>query len=238
MARVLSAFVLLLLLCASASAQPGRPQLTWIRYFQLSPASRAEFVKTARVPFDKMVADGTIAAWAVLEPVSRVGEPWSHAIYVSVADWSAVDAVATALNAAAPTGSEHTRDVVVRHVMLSDTPPVAKPKYLVVNLHPITRGRDGDAIHLFNEWTAPILMKIAAGGKLGPWGVSTQSIVVDGQWTYMVWYFISDTSVLEEVHSALASVNFTQSQMYERRLRAMSEDDSLGQLLRVVHSAP
>lgn len=238
MSKVLSAITALLLLCLSASAEAQQAKLTWIRYFQLTPSSRTDLVKTARAPFDKLLADGTIAAWGVVEPVSRVGEPWSHAMYVTVQDWAAVDAVTTAMSAAGLTGPEHTHDVVLRHIVQSETPPVAKPKYLVMNLHPINRGRDSDALHLFTEWAKPIFTKIAAGGKLGPWGLSTQSVVLDKQWTHMVWYFIADTSVLEDIHSALAEVGWSQLTTYERRLRAMSEDDYIGQLLRVVHSAP
>lgn len=241
MSRVVPAIVTLLMLCATVSAQPQQPpqpQLTWIRYFQLSPNSRTDLVKTARVPFDKLTAAGTVKAWGIVEPVSRVGEPWSHAIYATVADWAAIDAVTAALDAAGPNRSEHAHDVVLRHVVQSATPPIAKPKFLVVNLHPVNRGRHTDAVALFNEWAKPIFVKIAENGKLGPWGLSTQSIVIDNQWTYMVWYFISDTSVLEDIHSALAGLGLTQLQTYERRLRAMSEDDYIGQLLRVVYSVP
>ena len=239
MSRVPSAIVALLLLCATASTEAQQlPKLTWIRYFQLAPGSRTDLVKTARVPFDKMLADGAIVAWGVVEPVSRVGEPYSHAVYVTVQDWTAVDAVVTAMSTSGLTGTEHTHDVVLRHVVQSETPPVAKPKYLVVNLHPVNRGRESDAVHLFNEWAKPVFTKLAAGGKLGPWGLSTQNIVIDNKWTHMVWYFIADTSVLEDINTTLAEMGWSQLTTFERRLRAMSEDDYIGQLMRVVHSAP
>lgn len=238
MSKIFSAIAVIVTLCLSASAEAQQAKLTWIRYFQLSPGSRTDLVKTARTPFDRMLADGTIAAWGVVEPVARVGEPFSHGMYVTVPDWKAVDAVVTAMSAAGLTGTEHTHDVVLRHIVQSETPPVAKPKYLVVNLHPVNRGRESDALHLFNEWAKPVFTKLAAGGKLGPWGLSTQNIVIDNQWTHMVWYFIADTSVLEDINTALAEVGWSQLTTYERRLRAMSEDDYIGQLLRVVHSAP
>lgn len=238
MSRFVSALVALLMLCVTASAQPRQSQLTWIRYFQVPSHSRTDLVKTARAPFDKLMAEGKVTAWGVLEPVSKVGEPWTHAIYASAPDWAAIDAVTAALDAAGPIQSEHAHDVVLRHVVQSETPPIPKPKFLVVNLHPVNRGRHTDAVALFNEWAKPVFVKIAADGKLGPWGLSTQSIVLDNQWTYMVWYFISDTSVLEDIHAALVNLGLTQLQIYERRLRAMSEDDYIGQLLRVVHSAP
>ena len=241
MRRILPALFALLTvgLVPFAEAQnPVSPKLTWIRYFQLPPASRASLTQTVRGPLDGLLSAKKIDAWGIVEPVSRVGEPWTHAIYVSVQDWAAIDAVTVALDATGLTGAEHVHDAVLRHVVQSETPPVPNPKYLVVNTHPVSRGRDSDAFALFNEWAKPIFVKIAANGKLGPWGLSVQSFVLDNKWTYMVWYFISDTSVLDDVHAALVDVGLPKLGTYERRLREMSEDDYIGQLLRVVHSAP
>jgi hypothetical protein len=233
-----SAVIALLIVCAPVPAEAQPPALTWIRYYQLPANPRTDLVRTARVPLDKLLTERTIMAWGVLEPVSRIGEPWTHAIYVNSPGWGAIDAVTAALDAAGPTRNEQTRDVVLRHIVQSETPPIAKPKFMVMNLHPITRGRHVDAVALYNEWQKPVFTKIAEGGKVGPWGFSMQSVVLDRQWTYMSWYFISDTGVLEDLHNALGVAGTSQLQTYERRLRAMSEDDYLGQLVRVVHSAP
>lgn len=237
LSRLVPAILALSMLCIAAPAEAQQPALTWIRYFNLPPNPRTDLVRTARVPFDKLLADRTITAWGILEPVSRIGEPWTHAIYVSAAGWGAIDAVTAALDAAGPTRKEQTHDVVLRHIVQSETAPVPSPKFMVMNLHPITRGRHVDAVALYNEWQKPVFTKLAEGGKVGPWGLSMQSVVLDKQWSYMSWYFTADTAVLEDIHNALGVAGTSQLQTFERRLRAMSQDDYTGQLLRVVHSA-
>ena len=232
---VISAFVML---CLAMAADAQQPTLSWFRYYQLSSTSEADLVKTARAALDKLVTDGTVLRWGVLEPVSRVGDPWTHAIYVTVADWKAIGPITTALDAAGPTGAEHAHDAVVRHLLQSATPPVANPKYVLVNYHPVIRGRDADAIALFNEWARPALEKTTAGGKVGPWILSSQTAIFDNRWTFMLWYFMSDTSALDEVSGELIKMGFSQLATFERRVREMSEDDYVAQLLRVVHSVP
>jgi hypothetical protein len=237
LSRLVLAILALSVLSMAAPAGAQQPALTWIRYFNLPSNSRTDLTRTARVPFDKLLTDRTITTWGILEPVSRIGEPWTHAIYVSAPGWGAIDAVTAALDAAGPTRNERTHDVVLRHLVQSETPAISKPKFMVMNLHPIIRGRHVDAVALYNEWQKPVFTKLAEGGKVGPWGLSMQSVVLDKQWTYMSWYFTADTAALEDIHTALGTAGTSQLQTFERRLRAMSEDDYIGQLLRVVYSA-
>lgn len=215
------------------SAAPAPPQLTWVRYYASGDAADIN-----RAPFEKLLAEKKIIGWGVLAPATHIGDPWTRIVFVSVADWAALDAVAGAFAADRVTLPSGVHDVVLRHVVQSATPPAAKPRYVVVNTHPITRGRDSDALALFNEWAKPVFLDLASKGKVGPWGLSAQNVVVDNEWTYMVWYFLSDLSALDDVNKALAGVAPSRLETYERRLREMSEDDYRGQLLRVVHMAP
>lgn len=222
--------VLLVLLLFSAI--PVDAQYTWVRYLQLPPDQQV-----GREPFDKLLAGKRIAAWGVLAPLSRAGESWTHAIYATAPNWSAFEAVTNAFDAAGLSGPRHVHDVVLRHVVQSDARSAVVPRYVVINTHPVIRGRDGDAFALFNEWAKPVFEKLEAGGKLGRWGLSVQNVVQDNQWTYLVWYFMSDLSVLDEINAALDGAGMSRLGTYERRLRDMSEDDYVGQLFRVVYAA-
>ena len=212
-----------LLLSAAALAQQQQPQLTWVRFYQggdVTPAAKAKL--------DPLLASKKIAGWGVLEPMSHLGEEWSQALFVTVQDWSVLDDIDL------PDGAR-VHDVVLRHVIQSQGPGAKVPRFLVTNYHPITRGRDTDAHALFNEWAKPVFDKLTAAGKIGPWGLSVQTIVIDNKWTYMVWYFMPDLSALDDVHTELMAMGMSRLMTYERRLREMSEDDYIGQVLRVVH---
>lgn len=229
--------IVLLLFCAVTGAfaqtSPVLPHLTWVRYY--GAGDPADF---NRAPFDKFLAEKKIIGWGVLAPATHIGDPWTRVVFVSVANWAALDAVASAFATDRVTLPNGVHDVVLRHAVQSSTIPAAKPKYVVVNTHPITRGRDSDALALFNEWAKPVFLDLESKGKVGPWGLSAQNYVVDNQWTYMVWYFLADLSALDDVSKALAGLGAPKLETYERRLREMSEDDYRGQLLRVVYMAP
>lgn len=225
---------LLLLFAATASAQ--LPKLTWVRHFK-SEIRNDEFVRVAREPLDKLLGEKKIVDWGVLTPMTLMGEDWSHAVFVSAADWAAFESVTSAFDAS-PLLRSGIRDHVVRHVVQSQEPMRNKPRFVVLNFHPVTRGRDSDAVALFNEWAKPVFLELQAKAKLGPWSLAVQDTVVDNKWTYVVTYFISDLSALDDVHAELVKMGLPRLGTFERRLREMSEDDYVGQILRVVHSAP
>ncbi|HUP62569.1 MAG TPA: hypothetical protein VNA69_19355 [Thermoanaerobaculia bacterium] len=229
MRRLLQVFLILLSATAAFAQRTELPQLTWLRYYP------EEVTRAAYEPFDRLLAEKKIIGWGVLTPMTRIDDSFSQIVYVSVRDWTEIDAVSLALDGSnMPRG----RDIVIRHVIQAETPPAAKPRFLVVNEHPVTRGRDADAFALFNEWAKPVFLEVAAKGKLGPWGLSVQDVSIDNTWTYVAWYFMSDLSALDEVRGSLMNFGLSKLLTFERRLREMSEDDYRGRLYRVVYAAP
>jgi hypothetical protein len=131
------------------------------------------------------------------------------------------------------------RDIVLEHLVQSTAPPTAKPKYLGVDTYVIKSGRDGDAIGLFNEWAQPLFTEVAAKGKLGPWGFSNQNVALDGAWTHMVWYFMSDLAALDDFDNAMMALGPGKTRAYDVRLRDMSEPEKhRSQILRIISSVP
>jgi hypothetical protein len=222
--------LLLAALWASGSAVAQAPKLTWVRHFK-----NPQDVSLLRERFATLTAGNRVLSWGVLEPVTHIGEPWAQLVYASVPDWAAIETVAGVFRAGR---AGDVYDVVLRHTIQTDKEPSFKPKYVVINLHPVTRGRDSDAWALFNEWAKPVFVDLESKGKLGPWFLAVQSVAVDNEWTYAVWYFLNDLSTLDEVDAQLAALPPGRLGTYERRLREMSEDDYRGHLFRVVELAP
>lgn len=228
---LLAALLLTAALTTPAAAQ--MPGYTWMRHYKSAPD-----VRMLREPLDKLLADGKITGYGVLAPYTYIGDPWTHIVYVSAADWAALEGVGTALEVMRAARPEDIHDVVLRHAIQNETPSAIKAKYVVINRHPVTRGRDSDAFALFNEWAKPVFLELQAQKKIGTWGQLIQTFALDNEWTYLVWYFIPDLGSLDGVMSALGQMGPSRNATFERRLREMSEDDYRGQIMRVVHSAP
>ena len=222
--------LLLAALWTAGSALAQTPKLTWVRHFKIE-----QDVNALRQRFGELQTSGKVLSWGVLEPMTLIGDPWTQIVYATVADWASLESVATVFRTRRP---DEVYDVVLRHTIQTDKKPAFKPKFVVINLHPVIRGRDSDAWALFNEWAKPVFVDLEAKGKLGPWGQFAQSFVVDNEWTYAVWYFLKDLSTLDEVEAALAALGPSKLGTYERRLREMSEDDYRGQVFRVVEFSP
>jgi hypothetical protein len=77
---------------------------------------------------------------------------------------------------------------------------------------------------------------VAAKGKLGPWGFSTQTNVL-GSYTHMIWYFMSDLAALDELNAGNMALDPMKLRGFDVRLRDLSEaEKQRTQLLRVVQS--
>jgi len=249
-----------LLFAAVVTAQPAPARLTWVRYYDVMPGKSEDFLRLMRessqATFDRLVATKTIAGWGVAVPMTHTEAPWTHVIYITANDWSAMEKIVGAFEAAEmnrPAAeakrldeqeagiirSGSLRDVILQHLVQSTAPPSAKPRYLGVDTYVIKSGRDGDALGLFNEWAQPLFTSVAAKGKLGPWGFSSQNVALDGAWTHMVWYFMSDLGALVDFDSAMTALGAGKNRAYDVRLRDLSEPEKhRSQILRVISSVP
>ena len=225
------ALVSLVLSASSVAAQ--MPQYTWMRHYKTAPD-----VRMLREPLDRLLAEKKITAYGVLAPFTHIGDPWTHIVYVSVADWASIEGVGQALDVMRASRPDDVHDVILRHAIQAQTPSTVKPKYVVLNRHPVSRGRDADAYALFNEWALPVFTELAAKNRVGNWAQLVQTVVLDNEWTYLVWYFLPDLGALDDITAALGKMGGSKLGTFERRLREMSEDDYRGQIMRVVYAVP
>jgi len=253
--RRLVPLVLLFALCATSAFAQQPPKLTWLRFYQVAPGKDADFMRllndSSKAMFDKLIAEKKVAGWGVAVPLTHNDEPWTHVVYVGLADWAAADALVKGIESsdAQLSAAEmkrmgelamssikpgSVRDVILHHIAQSDTPPMAPPKYIGVDYYTVKQGRHGDAVALFNEWAKPLFTGVAAKGKLGPWGFSTQTNILGG-YTHMIWYFMSDLAALDELNAGNMAMDPMKLRGFDVRLRDLSESEKQRtQLLRVV----
>jgi hypothetical protein len=241
--RRLVFLVSLLAVCASAFAQqaPKPPKITWLRFYQVQPGKDADFLKligSSRPMLDKLTAAGKVAGWGVAVPLTHNDEPWTHVVFVGLADWSAAEAMVRGFEEGPDMGISaivpgSVRDVILHHITQSEQPPKAPPKYIGVDFYTVKQGRQGDAVALFNEWAKPMFTELAAKGNLGPWGFSMQSEMAG--YTHMVWFFMSDLTAFDDNDVLMKSMDPMKLRGFDVRLRDMSEPEKhRTQLLRIV----
>lgn len=234
-------FILVILLFVPTLATAQVSSLSWLRYYTAQPGKEEALTELLKEAAGNKLA-GKVTTWGIAVPLSHTDEGWTHLMYAGVRDWKSIEHLEAAFASEAKrtplVATNGIRDSVLVHLVRSETPPAFKPKYLVVNEHPIKVGRENDAIALFNEWAKPVFVDLASRGKIAAWGHSAQNIVIHEGWTRMVWYFVSDLSALDEVNKSLAALPPQQLRSYWLRLDDMSTGPFQGQVLRVVHSEP
>jgi hypothetical protein len=102
--RILLCLVVVLMSCLTATAQDAKMQpLTFWYEYAVNPGKESQFldlVKTVGAPVrDKLLADGVVLAWGVQVPLLRMPGGHTHMIWYTVADWSGVEKVDTAMRA-------------------------------------------------------------------------------------------------------------------------------------------
>ena len=238
-------FLILVCLCfaaLSAFAQaPPLPKMTWVRYYEIERGKDADFMRLVSETFKPVLDDlqkkGKVLEWGVGVPLTMNGEPWTHALYMAMPDWSGVEALDQAIDAAqaasTPQAAQRiaeqsmavaqSRDVILRHLVQSTTQPKAKPKYIIAETHKIKPGREADAVQLFNDWAKPMFTDLAASGKVDLWGLSTPGVAGAADWSHMVWYFLHDIGDMESVIGANEALEPRKAQGFQVRYRDMSE---------------
>ena len=106
MRKILLISLNLLLVCSAVMAQQAQPQpqpLTFFYSYSVVPGKEEEFmnlIKTVGAPVrDKLMADGVVLAWGMETPILRYPGGPTHLIWFSVANWSGVEKVLSAMEA-------------------------------------------------------------------------------------------------------------------------------------------
>lgn len=253
--------LMLLLLCSAALGQQTQPppqSLTFYYDYTVRPGQEEEFmtlVKTVGAPVrDKLMADGVVLAWGIETPVLRYPGGTTHLIWFSVANWSGVERVLSAMEAqlqklaaedAKRTEAAHaskqkppmttaerqaavfdmskTRDWLARDLVANYGPPPAAGVLPVTryNFIKVKPGMTAEYRRTWEKYNKPVFEKLIADGALLAYGLSTEEVKTDGDFTHFVWMAVADMSGMDKIGAAFAA---------DRARRTDAEQASISEL--------
>jgi len=250
MRQILYASLLLLFVCFAAVGQqtPTRPQpLTFFYDYHVNPGKEEEFmnlIKTVGAPVrDRLMADGVILAWGMETPILRYPGGTTNLIWFTVANMEGVekvliameaqqarlDAEAKANNSKGP--SERIRDAVdmskTRDWLTTDlvfqAGPNPAPGVLPVtryNFIKVKPGKGADYRRTWEKYNKPVFDKLLADGVILAFGLTTEAIKTDGDFTHFVWMATANMAGLDKIAAAFAA---------DRARRSADEQNSITQ---------
>ena len=235
MRQILHASLFLLLVCFAAVGQqtPAQPlPLTFYYDYQVKPGQEEEFmnlIKLVGAPVrDKLMADGVILAWGMETPILRYPGGTTHLIWFSVANMEGVEKVLMAMEAQqakleaeakaskSKLPSERIRETVdmskTRDWLSVDQVAQFGPNP-AAGVLPVTRynftkvkpGKGADYRRTWEKYNKPIFDKLLADGTILAFGLATEAIKTDGDFTHFVWIATANMAGLDKVGAAVAA---------------------------------
>lgn len=235
MRQILQASLILLLVSFAAIGQQTSTQpqpLTFYYDYKVNPGKEEEFmnlIKTVGAPVrDKLMAEGVVLAWGMETPILRYPGGTTHLIWFSVANMDGVDKVLTAMEAqqakleaeAKASKSKPPSERIRETVDMSKT-----RDWLTVDLVfqagsvpapgvlPITRynfvkvkpGKGADYRRTWEKYNKPIFDKLLADGVILAFGLATEAVKTDGDFTHYVWMATANMAGLDKIAAAFAA---------------------------------
>jgi len=233
MRRLLLLPITLLFLSLSAFAQQQPQPLTFYYDYTVNAGKEDEFmnlIKTVGAPVrDKLMADGVVLAWGMETPVLRYPGGTTHLIWFSVANWEGVDKVTTAMEEQlakiateeaktrpAKTTAQRTREVfdmsktrdwLIRDVVANYGPPPATgilpvTRYNFVKVKP---GKSAEYRATWEKYNKPVFDKLVTDGTVLAYGMSTEEVKTDGDFTHFIWMATANMAGMEKIAAAFAA---------------------------------
>ncbi len=235
MRQILHASLLLLFVCFAAVGQqtPTQPQpLTFFYDYHVNPGKEEEFmdlIKTVGAPVrDKLMADGVILAWGMETPILRYPGGTTNLIWFSVANMEGVDKVLMAMEAQqaklqaaakasnSKTPSERIREtvdmsktrdwlVVDQVVQFSPNPPAGVLPITRYNFIKVKPGKGADYRRTWDKYNKPVFDKLMTDGVILAFGLATEAIKTEGEFTHFVWMATANMAGLDKIAAAFAA---------------------------------
>ena len=219
----------LIFVCCSAAAQQPQPTpqpLTFYYDYKVNPGKEDDFmtlIKTVGAPVrDKLMAEGVVLAWGMETPILRHPGGTTHLIWFSVANFEGVEKVLNAMEAQqAKLGAEtaqrvrdtidgsKTRDWLTRDILSSygQNPPAGVLPITRYNFVKVKAGKGADYRRAWEKYNKPVYDKLVADGVVLAYGVATEAIKTDGDFTHFVWVATANMAGADKITAAFAAVN-------------------------------
>ncbi|HKY29198.1 MAG TPA: hypothetical protein VJM12_14765 [Pyrinomonadaceae bacterium] len=235
MRQTLHASLLVLLVCFAAFGQQTSTQpqpLTFYYDYQVNPGKEEEFmnlIKTVGAPVrDKLMAEGVILAWGMETPILRYPGGTTNLIWFTVANMEGVDKVLMAMEAQqakleadakaskSKTPSERIRETVDMSktrdwltvdqvVQLGPNPAAGVLPITRYNFIKVKPGKGADYRRTWEKYNKPVFDKLLADGVILAFGLATEAIKTDGDFTHFVWMATANMAGLDKIGAAFAA---------------------------------
>lgn len=216
---VVMTLVAALVLPAASFAQDG--PVIWVSFLKAKPGQSEALgqmlVKSDGPLLDRLVEEGAALEWGVGMPILHNGnDPYSHAEWVTFADWSGVDKfmagfmasmMAMSPEAQAASQAEWEQNVVAGSHSDSilrgvrGKPDSAAPAYLRLGYYKVQSGQEENAVALWDKVAAPLYEGLSDQGVLS-YGLFTPEVAGDYSWTHGSWYGMSELSARDAIRTA------------------------------------
>ncbi|MDH3745923.1 MAG: hypothetical protein OES47_12555 [Acidobacteriota bacterium] len=232
--RVLLACLVPLLLVSAAALAEGDP-VTWVSFLKAQPGQGEDLtqmlIRTDTPLYDQLIEEGAVLEWGIGMPiVHRGNDSYSHAQWVTFADWSGVDKFMKGFMAGMMSMSEEDReanaaewkknvvagshsDAIHRSIHVS--PSKGRPAYLNLGFYKAKPGHDSEAQKLWETFAAPVYAKLAEEGTIQGYGLFEPEIHGDYSWSHCSWYTMPGLAARDAVDNA-----------FDAAMAARSEDES------------
>ena len=231
--RRIALLVLLGLVCLAPTvlaADEAPKSITIVSLFKVQPGKGDLvldlFKKYDKPVVDKLLADGTIIDWGIGVPYIHTGSGWTHAFWITAADWAHHAMVDKAFDAAekarkddenkkiqeafrAASVPDARRDLVFRNLIAvgksGGTAGGEGKGYLWLADYKSRPDKDDEVVGFFKDVIEPVFSKALSDGPLLGYGlqvpvVHTDMTPVDDQ---TVWYEVATLGDLDKVQGAL-----------------------------------
>lgn len=186
---------------------------------------------------DKLMAEGVVLAWGMETPILRHPGGTTHLIWFSVANYEGLEKVLNAMEAqqaklaadearGASASKQHapittaqriretidaskTRDWLSRDILsgYGPNPPTGILPITRYNFVKVKPGMGGDYRRAWEKYTKPIYDKLVADGVVLAYGVATEAIKTDGDFTHFVWVATATMAGADKISAAFEAVN-------------------------------
>ena len=246
--------VVLLSVVSPASAQEEAGPISWFALDTTKGGSRNLIGLTLEEDapmYDGLLADGSLLSWGIAIPINhRPDDTWNYMLWTTMADWGKVgdlqagfermfatrspeDMAASqkAHQEATVEGSHH--DWIVRHQVYQPGTRKIAPRYFNTSYWKTKPGAEEKLTAFYKDHMQPVFEKLRTAGTISGYGIFTQEIHGDPDWTHVTWYSISDLAAIDDVGPALDAA-LTEADLAEV-FTILEMDAHKDQVLMVVH---
>ena len=237
-----------------ASAQEEAGPITWFALDTTKGGSRNLIeltIKDDGPMYDGLLANGSLLSWGIAIPINhRPDDSWNYMLWTTMADWGKVgdlqagfenlfatrspeDMAASqkAYQEATVEGAHH--DWIVRHQVYQPGTREVAPRYFNTSYWKTKPGTEEKLTAFYKDHMQPVFEGLRTAGTISGYGIFTQEIHGDPEWTHVTWYSISDLAAIDAVGQALEAA-LTEAELAEV-FPIMEMDAHKDQILMVVH---